>query len=190
MSKEKFLLNKESKHEFLRHLAAYMNSNEIKSVQSYGDADVLIVSTAADRSLRKNVIVIGKDTDLLILLIHHYQGTNSLYFTSSGEKNFKEKKVYDIGYLRETLPPIIVECILPIHAFFGCDTVSRVHSIGKGEESLKKIVANEEMQMRLHEFIKKDADKATIAEFGEKLLCQFYENKTDLSLNSLRYTAY
>ena len=46
------------------------------------------------------------------------------------------------------------------------------------------------MRMCLHEFIKKDADKATIAGFGEKLLCQFYENKADLSLNALRYTTY
>ena len=103
MSKEKILSNKESKHEFLRHLAAYMNSNEIKSIQSYGDADVLIASTAADRSRHKIVIVIGKEDTDLSILFHHYQGMNSLDFTSSGEKNFKEKKVYDIGYLRETL---------------------------------------------------------------------------------------
>ena len=34
----------------------------------------------------------------------------------------------------------------PIRAFLGCDTVSRVHSIGKGEESMKKIMCNEEIQ--------------------------------------------
>ena len=41
--------------------------------------------------------------------------------------------------------------------------------------------------MYFREFNKKDADNTTIAEFGEKLLCQFYESKTDLALNSLRY---
>ena len=189
MSKEKFLLNKENKQAFLKHLTAYMNSNGIKSVQSHADADLLIASTAVDRNLTTNVIVIGKDTDLLILLLHHYQGKDShkLYFTSSGEKNFKAKKVYDIDYLRQTLPPMIVECILPIHAFLGRDTVSRVRSIGKGEKSLKKIIASEEMQMYFREFNKKDADNTTIAEFGEKLLCQFYASKADLALNSLRY---
>ena len=143
-------------------------------------ADLLIALTAVDRNLTTNVIVIGKDTDLLILLLLHYQGTDThkLYFTSSGEKNFKA---------RQTLPPMIVECILPIHAFLGCNTVSRVHSIGKGEELLKKIIASEEMQMYFREFNKKDADNTTIAEFDEKLLSQFYESKTGLALNSLRY---
>ena len=94
MSKEKFLLNKENKQEFLWHLTEYMNSHDIKSVQSYTDADVLIATTAVERSRSKNVVVIGKDTDLLILLIHHYtdQGMDSLYFTSLGERNFNSKK--------------------------------------------------------------------------------------------------
>ena len=43
------------------------------------------------------------------------------------------------------------------------------------------------MQIRLCEFNKKDEDKAAKAEFGEKLLCQFYESKADISLKSLRH---
>lgn len=43
------------------------------------------------------------------------------------------------------------------------------------------------MQLGLRELNKKDADKAEIAEFGKKLLCQFCESKTDISLNSLGY---
>ena len=83
--------------------------------------------------------------------------------------------------MREKLPSVIVECILPMHAFLGCDTVSRVHSIGKGAESLMKIMASEKMQACLREFNKKDADKAPIAKFGEELFSQFYESKTELS---------
>ena len=43
------------------------------------------------------------------------------------------------------------------------------------------------MQIRLCEFNKKDEDKAEKAEFGEKLLCQFYESKADTSLKSLHH---
>ena len=47
--------------------------------------------------------------------------------------------------MKEKLPKVILECILPIHAFLGCDTVSRVYSIGKGAESLKKVLNNKKM---------------------------------------------
>ena len=72
MSKVKFILNKVNKHEFLRHLAEYMNCHGIRSVQTYANGDILIAITAVERSRSRNVVVIGKDRDLLILLIHHY----------------------------------------------------------------------------------------------------------------------
>jgi hypothetical protein len=55
----------------------------------------------------------------------------------------KDKKSWDIKHLKNTLSEKIVNCILPIHAFLGCDIVSRVHSIGKGN----KVMSSEEIQM-------------------------------------------
>ena len=54
-------------------------------------------------------------------------------------------------------------CILPIHAVLGCNTVSRVHSIGKGEESFKKIMFNPEILNNLFKFNGQDTDKTIIA---------------------------
>ena len=124
-----------------------MNCHGIKSVQSYADIDTLIATTVIEQSRGRNVVVIGKDTDLLILLIHHYtnRDENSLYFTSSGERNFSSKKVCDIAYMKNSLPSVIVEFILPIHTFLGCDSVSGVYSIGKGKELLKKILESEKI---------------------------------------------
>ena len=70
MSKKKFLLNKVNRQYFLLHLTEYISCLGIKSVQSYANADILIATTAVERSRSRNVVVIGKDTDLLILLIH------------------------------------------------------------------------------------------------------------------------
>ena len=119
-----------------------------KSLQSDANTDILIATTAVEQSCSRNVVVIGKDTDLLILLIHHYtnRGENSLYFVPSGERNFSLKKVYNMAYMKNSLPPVIVECILPtIHAFLRCDTILRLYSIGKGKESLK-ILEREKME--------------------------------------------
>ena len=86
MTKDKFLLNKENKQTFLSHLTSYMNAK-----QSYSDADVLVVTTAVERCCHANVAVIGEDTDLLILLLHHYDvHKNQIYFTT--ERNIKDKK--------------------------------------------------------------------------------------------------
>ena len=49
-----------------------MNCHSIKSVHAYVDVYIVVLTTAVERSLSRNVAVIGKDTDLLILLIQHY----------------------------------------------------------------------------------------------------------------------
>ena len=158
MTKEKFLLNKENKHAFLLILSSYMNSNDIATTHADGDADLMIALTATEQSLISTVIVIGKDTDLLVLLIHHYQGNHSLYFTSCQDKKSQDQKIYDISHIKNSIPAIITKCILPIHAFLGCDTVSRIHSIGKGVESLKKVISCKNMQKCLLAFLPNDAN--------------------------------
>ena len=82
MSKDKFLLSKENKQAFLEHLTLYMNSRNITAIQSHGDADTLVVSTAVTAASFSNVVVIGEDTDILILLLHHYQhdNTHNMFF--------------------------------------------------------------------------------------------------------------
>ena len=81
MSQEKFLLNKVNKQEFLQHLTKYMNCHGIKSVHSYAGDYLLIARTAVERSCSGNIVVIGKDTDLLILLIHHYTKVSNHYIS-------------------------------------------------------------------------------------------------------------
>lgn len=49
-----------------------MNCHGIKSVQSHANVDILIATTAVEQNRRGNVVTIGKDKDLLVLLIYHY----------------------------------------------------------------------------------------------------------------------
>ena len=173
MSKNKFLLSKENKQAFLEHLTLYMNSHNITAIQSHGDADTLVVSTAVTAASFSNVVVIGEDTDILILLLHHYQhdNTHNMFFMT--DKNVKDKKIWNISEVKSKLSSKIIDCILPIHAFLGCDTFSRVHSIGKGDESLQKIMSNEQFYGDFSNFNDKDTDKINIANTGEKLCVGF-----------------
>ena len=45
-----------------------MNCHGIKS---HADVDILIATTAVEQNLSGNVVTIGKDIDLLVLLIYH-----------------------------------------------------------------------------------------------------------------------
>ena len=70
MKKDEFLLNLKNKQCFLEMPTAEMNTVGMYAMQSSGDADTLITTIAVDIANSKPTVVIGEDTDLLILLIH------------------------------------------------------------------------------------------------------------------------
>ena len=95
-----------------------------------GDADYDIVQAAIAVSEYKTTTLIGEDTDLLILLLHHMDShKKTLYFRS--DKKSKEQRVYNINTLKECLGQQLCSQLLFIHAFTGCDTTSRVFGMGK-----------------------------------------------------------
>ena len=63
------------------------------------------------------VIVVGDDTDLLVLLIHH------VYIIK-----FQLTHVYA---LKQSLDDSLISSLLFMHSLTGCDTPSRPHGIGK-----------------------------------------------------------
>ena len=52
-------------------LCEKLNEHDIRYKNAVDDADLLIAQTAVDCALSSEVIVIGEDTDLLVLIIHH-----------------------------------------------------------------------------------------------------------------------
>ena len=55
------------------HAWKKLQSADVTVVHAQGDADVLIVTTTStiNAPIHKSVTLIGEDTDLLILLLHH-----------------------------------------------------------------------------------------------------------------------
>ena len=64
-----------------------MNSSNLYAIQSSGDADALIVNSATEAAKLKSIVVVGKDTDLLMLLIHGVQLSDHSVFFTSDEKS-------------------------------------------------------------------------------------------------------
>ena len=103
-----------------------MNSSNLYAIQSCGDADALIVNSATEAAKLKSTVVVGKDTDLLMLLIHGVQLSDHSVFFTSDEKSKTARKLWDVKYAKEVLGEEICNSILPIHALLGWDTTSRL----------------------------------------------------------------
>ena len=131
MTKDEFLVNLDNRQRFLEMLTSKMNSSNLYAIQSSGDADALIVNTATEAAKLKSTIVVGKDTDLIMLLIHGVQLSDHSVFFTSDEKSKTARKLWYVKYAKEVLGEEICNAIRPIHDLLGCDTTSRLFSIGK-----------------------------------------------------------
>ena len=132
-------------------------------------------------------MVTGDDTDLLILHIHFVikkKLPNDVFFMS-GENIKGESKVWSIRLACEQLVQCVCYSIVAIHTLLGCDTTSRVFSIGKGE-TFTKFQRDERFQQGILLFLEKDISKGQIKEAGERLLKSFYGGEANKSLDQVR----
>lgn len=71
MKKKAFLANQKNKQKRLYFLSTEMEKAGIEVPHSSSDADYDIVAIACKIAMKRPVTVVGDDTDLLILLLHH-----------------------------------------------------------------------------------------------------------------------
>lgn len=83
-------------------------------INSQGDADVDIVTAAVQSSETHSTTVIGEDTDLLVLLLHHGKQSNKDLFFREDKAN--ANAVYHINKLQEVLGELCTQ-LLFVHAF-------------------------------------------------------------------------
>jgi len=101
--------------------------------QARGDADTLIVETAVTSASTQETVLVGDDTNLLVLLIHHAKDTRHDIFFKPEPRRMSEKdnRCWNISRLQALLPSTIADNILFLHAILGCDTTSGVFGLGK-----------------------------------------------------------
>ena len=73
MKKEVFLGNSANKQKFIFMLGECLMGDGFSVHHANDDADFLIVETAIELAKAETVTVLGEDTDLLVLLLHHYR---------------------------------------------------------------------------------------------------------------------
>lgn len=131
VTREAFLRNSTNKVQFITRLTRLLQEKGIATVQSSGDADVLIVKGAVDYATENEVVVFADDTDILILLMHHWNSyMRDIYFSIEKLEGARRvQRQWNIRSVVESQPH--ADHILFAHAWGGCDTTSATYRRGK-----------------------------------------------------------
>jgi hypothetical protein len=156
------------------------------------DADTLIVQTALDLASQQiPVTVVADDTDVLVLLVHHFKSFMADIFMLSEMTRVRtaRRAITPIRAVCESIGDTAVRQLLVAHAISGCDTTSAL--FGQGKSSVfHKIVKNKDTLPYTDVLGSPSASRHDVIEAGLKLLTLLYGGKPEDTLNKLRYATY
>ena len=178
--KDQFLNNKENKQRFLVYLSDKLERAGCITDHAKHDADVLIVQTAIASARTKDTVLVGDDTDLLVLLLHHADLNAQLFLAPEPKKATKTRRIWCIKQTKELLGPKVCDNLLFIHAILGCDSTSRLFGIGKGM-ALKKVKSDTSFlkQAKVFSQSQENVGNGIIIAAGEKALVSLYGSEKD-----------
>ena len=151
--------------------------SEVKLQGSHEEADTRLVlhSCEAVNQGYKRVLVICRDTDVILLLVHFIPAQTAEVWMISGTA--KKRKCYPIHALSERLAKPLRDNLLGFHAFTGCDTTSAFS--GHGKRSCWKTFQN---HPHLVQGISRDGELAPI----EQLVCHLYGTPEQQTVDNAR----
>ena len=131
VKQEKFLSNEGNKRRLIGMLCLAFQQHSIDVKQAVRDADVDIVKTALSKSSAyEQVLIIGDDTDLLVLLTGLAPNVNNVYLHKRG-RGESAGILYCSSSFKYDLPSCPPGIVLFLHAVSGCDTTSTIFGQGK-----------------------------------------------------------
>jgi len=188
INKEEFLSNCNNKQKIIFLIGIHLTRHGCRVVHSKGDADVDIAKTAVVASSSSTVTVIGEDTDILVLLIYWCCVSKHALFMRSDIKrtvSTKSNVVYDICAMRKSLHADVVKCLLTLHAFTGCDTTSRIFSVGK-QTAFKRLLSDEQLRSDALLFSSSNLSPNDVEVIGCRVMVQLFGGKVSDTLNTFR----
>ena len=120
-------------------------------------------------------VLIGEDTDLLVLLCFHAKVNNFDIVFNLEPKSISVKKtrIWNIKALKRALGVVCCKYILFSHAILGCDTTSHLFGIGKGH-AVKKLLNSANFRDCAEVFTNPNNEKQDLVVAGEKALVDIY----------------
>ena len=93
---------------------------------------VFVKSEIIESAESQPTVLIGEDTDLLVLLLYHTkQDCKPIFFHSEAKSRKTGGRLWDILTAKLKLGDTLCDEILFLHAFLGHDSTSRIYGIGK-----------------------------------------------------------
>lgn len=180
--KTAFLSNTTNKQSLINLWESSLQHSDIPVILAdEGDADTEIVFHAlAIAKTGVTVKVVANDTDILVMLVHHFD--RSIHADIFYMGTF----VISIGLLSALLGKSMCDCLPFVHAGFGCDTTSAWFHIGK-VKPYEIVSKSETYQKAAMVFGDTESDLEDLTNFGIELTVKLYSNKIHSSLESLRY---
>ena len=188
MPKDTFLSNTSNKQRFICFLADSLKEANCEVYHAQSDADFLIARKAIQSAEIMETVLIGEDTDLLVLLLYHANLQNHDLFFTSDAKGGSKSRVWNIKKAKNSLGSYTCQHILFLHAILGCDTTSRLFGIGKGSV-LKKFKTNTVLKQSAEVFDSLSASAHDIQSAGDRFLVAMYNGKNE-TLDTLRHKKY
>ena len=188
VSQNQFLSNVKNKSRFIDGLIKKLRDSGITVHQSKGDADALIISTALNVPCEYNVIVVGTDVDLLVLMIQMGRSHHNLYFFKPGHGKVTNK-TYNITEIVLKLGDMC-RYILFLHAITGCDTTSAIYRQGK-KKAFRVLKNSVHLQKCAATFNESTASKDMLVSAGEQFMLSLYSSaKSTTSLDKHWHLSY
>jgi hypothetical protein len=185
-----FLTNTYNKQQFIDLLAQHLRDLKLQIKQSTGDADTDIVAVAIDIARQRTpVVVYAEDTDILALLLYHWQPSMAPIFIKSDGKARTPGKCIDISRLQNHIGPAACQQILVFHAFGGCDTTSAIFRHGKGK-LFKQLSQNKQMNEHVNVLQNPISTMDSVCNAGLAFMIAVYGGKVSDKLGDMRYAAY
>ena len=96
ITKEAFLNNVKNKKRFVHFLGDHLEAGSCQVFHAKEDADLLIVYKNFERGKRKDAVLVGNDTDLLVLLLHYFSAEYKKVFFAPELKKISKNRIWDI----------------------------------------------------------------------------------------------
>jgi hypothetical protein len=191
-SQSEFLANVNNKCHFIALLSSSFQENGFQVHQSRDDADTLIAKVGLTLAVfNKATTVVASDTDVLVLLVHHWKPSMGdvyvLMQPTTGK--LKGEFIVNVKKVQENIGSLAVKHLLVLHAFGGCDTTSALYSNGK-VSIFKKVLACAEAESSLEVMNNCEASREEVGAAGRRLLLIIYGGKCNGSLHEMRHSLY
>ena len=142
---------------------------------------------AISENVSKPTVLVGEDTDLLVLLCFHTKSTSrNIYFRPEPKHGANHPpKCWIIALLKIEIRLEVCHSVLFMHAILGCDTTSSIYGIGK-KAALKLAYTSAPFIGYAQVFNDPEASKTYLISAGEDALVTLYKGRPGYKLDLLR----